>query len=257
MLLGGERPRVNRKLCFVLMPFRADLDPVHRTIREAVVLDNGLICERADDIYSAGIVVDEVWEKICEAQIVVAEVTGRNANVFYEMGLAHALGKPVVILAQSASDIPFDLQHRRAILYKPDRLDQLRIRLSSTVERLCWRPPEIKQWIDTSDKAIRVGLSFPIDGTVVNYTPIESTGRVIGLASPSLRHRIQAFVVTDREYEQDSAWIDDDGFWALSRIHLGAHRHRVVFRIFDESGRVVAMSDHITVTVEDPKPRGG
>jgi hypothetical protein len=48
------------------MPFRPELDPVHRAIREAVVLDNGLVCERADDIYSAGIVIDETWKKVCE-----------------------------------------------------------------------------------------------------------------------------------------------------------------------------------------------
>ena len=164
MQIGIERPRLNRKLCFVIMPFRTDLDPIHQTIREAVALNNGLTCERADDISSVGVVVDEVWERICEAQVVVAEATGRNANVFYEMGLAHAIGKPVVILAQSASDIRFHLQHRRVILYEPNRLDQLRTRLASTLEGLCWKIPEIKRWV--THPTMQFGSAFLSQWTV-------------------------------------------------------------------------------------------
>jgi hypothetical protein len=245
-----HRGVVNRRLCFILMSFREQLEPVHKAIREAVVLDNGLVCERADDIYSAGIVIDEIWIKLCEAQIVIADVTGRNANVLYEMGLAHAIGKEVVILAQATSDIPFDLQHRRVILYDPERLDQLRIRLASTIERLRWKRPDIKQWLDASRKDIRVGLSSPVDGAVVNHTPIESAGQVVGLPPAALRHRIQAFVTTDREYEQGSAWIDQDGFWAISQIHLGAREHQLLFRIYDESGRLLSASSPIKVILE-------
>lgn len=224
---------------------------MHRVIREAVVLDNHLVCERADDIYSAGIVIDEIWGKLCEAQIVVADATGRNANVFYEMGLAHAIGKEVVILAQATSDIPFDLQHRRVILYRPERLDQLRIWLASTIERLRWKRPDIKQWVDASSEGIRVGLSSPVDDAVVNRTPIASAGQVVGLPADALQHRIKAFVTTDREYEQGSAWIDQDGFWAISQIHLGAREHQVLFRIYDEAGRLLAASRPIRVILEE------
>jgi hypothetical protein len=160
------------------MPFRQELDRVHRAIQEAVVLDNGLVCERADDIYSAGIVIDEVWRKLCEAQIVIADATGKNANVFYEMGLAHAIGKEVVILVQTISDIPFDFQHRRVILYHPDRLDKLRLELVRTIERLRGSRPDIKQRLETSNKDVRIGLSTPVDGSTVDHTPIESIGRI-------------------------------------------------------------------------------
>jgi hypothetical protein len=237
------------------MPFRAELDPVFRTIRDAAVLDNGLTCERADDIYSSGVIIDDVWAGICRAQILVADATGRNANVFYEIGLAHAIGKSVVILAQSPSDIPFDLNHRRTIFYRLDRMAELRIILATTLERMRWSPPEIHQWLETSHKDIRIGLHFPADGTVVHETPIESTGRVIGLDGRSLRHRIQAFVFTDREHPQDSAWIDVDGCWAIRRIHLGTRRHQIVFRVYDETGVTVAASARITVLREEPKPR--
>jgi hypothetical protein len=245
-----HRGFVNRHLCFVLMPFRTELEPVHKTIRGAVVLDNGLICERADDIYSTGIVIDEVWGKLCEAQIVIADATGRNANVFYEMGLAHAIDKDIVVLAQATADIPFDLQHRRVVLYDPKRLDQLRLRLATTIERLRWKPPDIKQWIDTNVEGIRVGLSSPVDGAVVNRALIDSAGRIVGLPSDTLHYRIQTFVTTDREYEQGSAPIDQAGFWAISQIHLGAREHHVLFRVYDEAGRLLATSSPIKVILE-------
>jgi hypothetical protein len=249
-MLSSKFLSVDRELCFVLMPFRGELLPVYGTIREAVILDNGLKCERADDIYSAGIVIDEVWTKICEAQLVVADTTGKNANVFYEMGLAHAIGKHVVLLAQSAADVPFDLQHRRVLLYEVDRLDKLRLKLARTIEGLRWRPPNITQWLPTSAEEIRVGLASPVDGVVVSKTPIEATGRVVGIPFGALRHRVQAFVVTDREYPQASTWIAQDGFWSIAQIHLGAREHRVSFRIYDEAGRRVAETGAITVVLE-------
>jgi nucleoside 2-deoxyribosyltransferase len=56
-------------------------------------------------------VLERVYNQIAKADIIVAEMTGRNANVFYETGYAHALNKRVVLLTQNANDIPFDLKH--------------------------------------------------------------------------------------------------------------------------------------------------
>jgi len=60
----------------------------------------------------------DIWEAICAARIIVADCTGRNPNVFYEAGLAHTVGKPVVLLTQNKDDIPFDLRHIRYIDYE-------------------------------------------------------------------------------------------------------------------------------------------
>lgn len=241
---------IDRRLCFVLMPFRAELDPVYKTIQDALVLDNKLRCQRADDIYSAGIVIDEVWAKICESQMVLADASGRNGNVFYEMGLAHAIGKDIIILAQSMDDIPFDLRHRRVILYSLDHLNELRIKLARTVENLQWKAPRIRQWIWTDIEDVRVGLSSPVESTLVNATPIEAVGHIVGLPHNRLRYRIQGFVVTDREYAQATSWIDCDGYWKIDQIHLGARNHKLFFRIYDESHRLVAKTDSINVIRE-------
>jgi nucleoside 2-deoxyribosyltransferase len=61
--------------------------------------------------------MDQVWRGIRQAKVLVAELTSKNPNVFYELGLAHALEKPVVLVSSNQEDVPFDLRHIRAILY--------------------------------------------------------------------------------------------------------------------------------------------
>lgn len=62
-------------------------------------------------------IIDQVWRGISAAKVLVAELTGRHPNVFYELGLAHALEKPVVLVSSNEEDVPFDLQHIRVIYY--------------------------------------------------------------------------------------------------------------------------------------------
>ncbi len=61
--------------------------------------------------------MDQVGQGIAHAKVLVAELTSRNPNVFYELGLAHALKKPVVLVSSNEADVPFDLQHIRVIYY--------------------------------------------------------------------------------------------------------------------------------------------
>ena len=61
--------------------------------------------------------MDQVWQGINDAKVLVAELTTRNPNVFYELGLAHAQSKPVVLVSAVEQDVPFDLQHIRVIYY--------------------------------------------------------------------------------------------------------------------------------------------
>jgi MoxR-like ATPase len=105
--------------CFVLMPFGAmrDLQTIYHDHVKPIIERCGLRCERADDIYDVSGVMQSVWEGINKARIVVADLTERNANVFYELGIAHTLGKPVIMLSQSIDFVPFDLRHLRSIIY--------------------------------------------------------------------------------------------------------------------------------------------
>jgi hypothetical protein len=225
---------------------------VYETIREVVESEHGMICRKADDIRSDGVIIDEIWTSICSAQMVIAEASGRNANVFYEMGLAHAIGKHVIIITDSVESLPFDLRHRRVVSYDPSALDSLRESLSKTVMALKWVPPVINQWVRTDKSDVRVGLAWPVHGTRVHKSPIEASGRIVGLPRDRLRCSIQGFVITDTEYQQGTGWIDAEGYWRTWPIHLGATEHRLFFRIRDEADRPIATSDEILVTKTDP-----
>lgn len=104
--------------CFVMMPFADPIGGYYEAIYEPAIKNAGLVPVRADDdIFSTGKIIDQVWSGIHAARILLAELTTRNPNVYYELGLAHALGKPVVLVSRGEEDVPFDLQHIRVIYY--------------------------------------------------------------------------------------------------------------------------------------------
>lgn len=99
-----------------MMPFDSTFNAVYESIREAA--DNvGLRCRRADDIWENPAIIQDVVSLIDRSRIVICDCTGRNSNVFYEAGIAHTLGREVILIAQSDDDIPFDLQHLRYVQY--------------------------------------------------------------------------------------------------------------------------------------------
>lgn len=104
--------------CFVMMPFAAPLGDYYAKIYKPAIEKAGLRAVRADaDIFGTGKIIDQIWAGINSAKVLVAELTSRNPNVFYELGLAHALEKPVVLVSSNEADIPFDLKHIRVIYY--------------------------------------------------------------------------------------------------------------------------------------------
>ncbi len=104
--------------CFVMMPFASPLGDYYKQIYEPAIQKAGLNPIRADhDIFGTGKIMDQIWTGISSAKVLVAELTKRNPNVFYELGLAHALKKPVVLISSNEEDVPFDLQHIRVIYY--------------------------------------------------------------------------------------------------------------------------------------------
>jgi hypothetical protein len=102
----------------VLMPFLPELRPVYDDHIKSVALKLGMSAARADDFFTAGHIVEEIWTAIVSAKLIIADCTGRNPNVFYEIGLAHAIGKPVILITRDQEDVPFDLRHRRYIRYE-------------------------------------------------------------------------------------------------------------------------------------------
>lgn len=103
--------------CFVIMPFTPTYNTEYERIIRPAVEAAELACIRADEIYSKPQIMADIWKSIRSARVVIAELTGRNTNVFYEVGLAHTLGKPVIIITRNDDDVPFDLKALRYLYY--------------------------------------------------------------------------------------------------------------------------------------------
>jgi hypothetical protein len=120
---------------FVLMPFQPELQPIYDDHIKTIAQKLKMTVARADDFFSTQSIVDEVWSAIVRSKVILADCTGRNPNVFYEIGIAHSVGKPVVLITQNAEDVPFDLRHRRYIPYEytPRKIKDFENRLESTL----------------------------------------------------------------------------------------------------------------------------
>jgi hypothetical protein len=173
LFLGPERlfppPRARamdeQKQCFIVMPFSLEWsDDVHRIVSQ-VCHRAGIRPVRGDDLFTPTDILDDIWQSINDADFVVADITGRNANVLYELGIAHTLAKPVLILSRTADDIPIDLSSRRIILYG-DSGDDWRAKLEDQIGKAV-------------DEILRTYASDDPD-VAADESPTESSDRLRG-----------------------------------------------------------------------------
>jgi hypothetical protein len=112
----AETENIEQSLMSAMMPFHPGFDAVYIAL-QGVAKAVGLRCRRADDIWESPAVIQDVVSLIDKSKIVICDCTGRNPNVFYEIGIAHTLGREVILITQSEADIPFDLRHLRYLRY--------------------------------------------------------------------------------------------------------------------------------------------
>lgn len=113
----GEGVREFLDTCFVMMPFGQWYDLHYKDIYVPAIKEAGFEPVRADELFSSGSVVEQIWEQIDKAKVLLADLTGKNPNVFYELDLAHADRKPVIFTSGVLEDVPFDLRHLRVMIY--------------------------------------------------------------------------------------------------------------------------------------------
>lgn len=123
-------------MVFVLMPFDDDFDDVFEDLIRRPLETIGYQVRRADSLFNQQQILKDVVKGIADATIVIADVTGLNGNVLYELGLAHAMGKRTVMITQRLDELPFDLRPYRANEYSTrfNKADELR-RLLSDIGR--------------------------------------------------------------------------------------------------------------------------
>ena len=141
-IFHGREFLINEQLVFVFSPFLEPFNTIYNDhIKPSVESIQSLSCLRADDIYDNRPIIEDIWRYTNEAQILIAELTGRNPNVFYETGVAHTVGKEVILITQSIEDVPFDLIHLRCIVYEytPRGMQALEENLKNTVRNLLAR----------------------------------------------------------------------------------------------------------------------
>jgi len=112
-----NKVRTHLDTCFVMMPFGHWPDLYYKELFSPAIKDAGMEPLRADELFSTGTVIEQIWEQIKKSKVLLADMTGKNANVFYELGLAHVAKKPVVFTSGNLDDVPFDLRHLRVIVY--------------------------------------------------------------------------------------------------------------------------------------------
>ena len=106
-----------RLFAFTLMPFHQSYNDVYKLGIKAACESVGIYCERVDEQIFQETILEHVYNQISKADIIIADMSGRNPNVFYEVGYAHAIGKTTILLTKKAEDIPFDLKHFQHIVY--------------------------------------------------------------------------------------------------------------------------------------------
>ena len=132
-------------ICFVIMPFGGWLDKYYEDIYHPAIEAAGLDPHRADDLFRPSTIVNDIWSYTKRAKLLLADLTGKNPNVFYELGLAHALAKPAILVAESMEDIPFDLRALRIITYNknaPNWGDVLKDKVQSAIQEVLKTPAE-------------------------------------------------------------------------------------------------------------------
>jgi len=179
--------RQPKKFVFVLMPFDDSFSDIYTYGIKQSCTELNTYCERVDEQIYTERILDRIYNQISKADIIIADMTGRNANVFYEVGYAHGLGKNVILLTQNADDIPFDLKHFPHIIYNGTIRtlgENLKTRLewflnSTTVE-------EITQF--------DFGLEFLINGEkILEGTDINITNDLINIWDDYFTLKIDIF----------------------------------------------------------------
>jgi hypothetical protein len=158
---------------FVLMPFSETFADTYEVGIKSACKDAGAYCERVDEQIFVENILERVYNQIAKADIIVAEMTGRNPNVFYEVGYAHALNKRVILLTQNADDIPFDLKQFPHIVYG-GKIATLKSLLESRIKWCIENPIDSLSRVD-------LHLQFSIDGM-----PLMNKHDIIAISSRNL-----------------------------------------------------------------------
>ena len=100
------------------MQFSAPYTDVYLSVIKSVCTEFGIAALRADEIYGPGVIVQDIVDQVVSAQLVIADISVPNANVYFEVGYALASKKPIILLAKKNTSLPFDVSGFRVLFYE-------------------------------------------------------------------------------------------------------------------------------------------
>lgn len=170
-----------KKVCFVLMPFADKYLEVYEQVYKPVCESNGIKCWRVDEISLPGSITRDIVQGIIDADIIIADLTSKNSNVFYELGIAHSVGNKTIMTCQSTADVPFDIANYRVILY-----DQTITGSKALAKKLSAAIKELLLALDRTNN--------PVQSVLVNRTAMHFKRKIplfkvvdYGLLTPALK----------------------------------------------------------------------
>jgi ammonia channel protein AmtB len=163
------------------MPFGEPFDRYYRKIFVPAIIEAGLEPIRADSPSRSSQISEDIWMLVQGAAVLVADLSGKNLNVAYEIGLAHAIGQPVILVANDLADVPFDLRGLRVLVYDKDNEDwgaDLRGRLVEGLRETLADPQMAVPPIFRKESATSPGILIPSKENGGPFSDVLSGSRV-------------------------------------------------------------------------------
>jgi nucleoside 2-deoxyribosyltransferase len=238
---------------FVMMPFREEYEDVYDNIKlasEEAAPKEGVQCRNLDEIKGAGKITDDLLLQITSASLCIADVTGNNPNVLWEVGYAIALNKPTIIITQDTKTLPFDLKDMRAVEYDRSKLrTTLREPLTESIRKTLARY-EVRRESRTIRMPGKVAFTIAVTGSM-RAEPARCARRVQTLVYPYLRENttwyLGSFGVVDETVAQ----------------YLGDNKQKVIvvgYHLYDISERMLQIMETYNFPFVDAQkeqiPRG-
>jgi nucleoside 2-deoxyribosyltransferase len=195
---------VASRVAFVISPFGDPYDSYFDEIFCPALAKAGMVGKRGDSMFRAGNVIRQIWDLIDESAVVLADVSEPNANVYYELGLAHALGKPCVLITRDTSSIPFDLRNQRHLEYRTKRprwAEVLEDEIVRAVVETMQRPELSVVFPERSVAVAEAGKSPESAQLLMLQAAVDSLRRQLAAAEPTPGYRPELGLGTADELE--------------------------------------------------------
>jgi hypothetical protein len=194
----SESRQIRTGTCFVVMPFAKQFDPVFTVMKSVLSEEMGMSCTRTDELLGGGNIIEDILREIATSELIIVDVTGKNPNVFYELGITHmckAMEK-VLLLSQEVDSIPFDLRPFRHIIYSPTAkgLKALSIALKEATNAVSQKVHRI--FLDSRGKGALADRLMGSDRSLYGFEIFDGYP---GHQATKLRLQVTRFFITDKQ----------------------------------------------------------